>query len=106
MTQGQNFTMYAGDTKEIVVTIPDVDLLGATIKWAMLKTATGPTIIQRSTTVGIIVDADAGTFTFKLESADTENLYGQYYHEAELTDVLGNVSTIMTGAVFIKPSST
>lgn len=47
-----------------------------------------------------ITDAANGKFTVTLAPADTKTLaVGTYYHEAEVTDSLGNVSTVTVGKV-------
>ncbi|MGO4181210.1 hypothetical protein AB4Z17_08520 [Paenibacillus sp. TAF43_2] len=101
----QNFTMFAGDTMDIDVPVADTDLTGGTIKWVMKRAVKGDFTIFRETPIGIkITDAAAGIFNIRLERADTLDLIGSFYHEAELTDLIGNVSTVMTGTITIKPS--
>ncbi|OMF35276.1 hypothetical protein BK133_11270 [Paenibacillus sp. FSL H8-0548] len=103
--RNQNFVMYAGDTVEIEVPVANTDLTGVTIKWAMKRSVKGDNTLYRETPSGIeITDAAAGIFMIKLESIDTKDLIGSFYHEAELMDAIGNVSTIMTGTITIKPS--
>ncbi|MCU6709414.1 hypothetical protein M6D81_11930 [Paenibacillus sp. J5C_2022] len=103
MSTNQNFSLYAGDTLDIVVELDNVDLSAATIKWAM-TTLNGNEYLIYKQTPEITVDEDNGLIIFRLESADTIDCLGDYYHECELTDGIGNVSTIMTGLVNMKRS--
>lgn len=106
-TKNQNFEMYAGNTKNIVVTVADVNLTGATVKWAMKKTIyDAEPAVAKTTAAGIAVtDATTGIFTVTLFPADTRNLSGTYQHEAEITDAPGNVSTVLTGQLTIHLSA-
>ena len=99
--RNQDINMFAGDTKDILVTMT-TDLSGATIKWALKKRLNGTQYIYKTTSSGITVSGS--TFTIRLDVADTSDLSGGYYHEAEVTDALGNVSTVMTGSAKIEPS--
>ncbi|MCA0754921.1 hypothetical protein KP806_07650 [Paenibacillus sp. N4] len=99
----QNFVTYAGDSLDIESVLPDVDMTGAKIKWAMMKSVGDPHVIYKETPA-ITIDNESGIYVIPLESADTLDLKGAYYHEAELTDSFGKPSTIMTGTITIKPS--
>jgi hypothetical protein len=106
-TKNQNFEMVAGDSKNVIVTVSDADLTGATIKWAMKRSVSSATAnVSKDTTSGgiSISDATGGIFTISLIPADTSALKGDFYHEAEITDAQNNVSTVMTGRISILPS--
>jgi hypothetical protein len=99
----QNFSMYQGDTKNIIVPVDGVtDLIGATLKWGLRKR-------ESSTTNDIVKESEitiSGTeITIPLKPPDTETLLGLYFHECELTDQQGNVSTLFTGNVNILRSA-
>jgi len=103
----QNFTMVTGDTKILNVSIKDpagkvVNILGYSIIWA-LKTSVGnsSTLIKKTIYDGISVTNGAGgIFQIRLESSDTEGMKpAVYYHECEITDSAGNISTVFTGRV-------
>lgn len=103
MTQtNQNFEIYQGDTKNIVVTVSNndgtlMDITAVSIKWR-LKIKNTISIDKTTTNGGIsITDSVNGKFTIHLVPSDTTSITGNFYHEAEITDVLGNVSTIFTG---------
>lgn len=89
----QNFYMYAGDTKNLNISVTNddgspLDLTGCTITWVLKKNNSE---LVKTTTNGVI----------ELEPSDTSDLYGIYPHECELTDQTGNVSTIFIGKVTI-----
>lgn len=105
----QDVEMYAGDTKQLLVSVTTptggvVDLTGATIKYVAVR-GTAP-VIQKSTTSGNIMVTDAvnGKYTIKLDPADTNALLGKYPHESEVTDALGNVSTVLKGTLKVLQS--
>ncbi|RMG96176.1 MAG: hypothetical protein D6706_10635 [Chloroflexi bacterium] len=100
----QNFTMWSGDSKLIQVMVTDsagnsVALAGATIEYVIKDSVNGTTRVSKSTSNGITISGN--TFTITLDPADTAGLSGQYYHEAQITDVAGNVSTALVGNIVI-----
>jgi hypothetical protein len=103
--KNQNFEAYKGDTRNISVSVEDddgaaVDLTGATIKWAAANTPTSVAVISKQTGgSGIsITDASGGVFVITLQPADTASLRARtYYHEAQVTDAGGVISTVLTG---------
>lgn len=106
-----DITMFAGDTKTLQVTVKDengdaVDLTGASIRWQASRSVNKrPADLEKSVGDGItITDATAGRFDVTLDSADTEDLRGDFYHEAEVIDASGNVSTVFTGTLTIEPT--
>ena len=105
MTQtGQDFSMISGDTKILIVTIDEpTNLAGVSLRWGLRKNKnTKESLFVKSLTDGISIEGE--TISVKLEPIDTESLTGDYYHEMELTDGLGNVSTIFTGKARIETS--
>lgn len=107
----QNFEMFEGDTKDIVVTVTDsagaaVDLTGAVIAWQMARTARSATpAVAKSVGSGIVItDAPGGICTISLDSSDTGGLSGDFYHELEVTDAQANITTVLSGTVTIKPA--
>jgi hypothetical protein len=108
-TFGQNFTFANGDTVSLDFTATDsdgtaFDLTGATIKW-QLTSRPGATAIltKQSGGTGIsITDAPGGKFTVAIDPTDTVSVArGRYYHEAQVTDVSTNVSTVASGFAVI-----
>ena len=100
----QNFTMTAGDTKYLnfTVTMTSSTLVGSTIKWVMCK-YDSPVLTK--TTTGDVSISSATVFRVTLNPSDTLSLVpGQYVHQAEVTDVSANVSTVSDGTVTIRTS--
>lgn len=95
----QNFTMYAGDTKDIVFTsLTGTSYSGATIVWTL--STNGGQVLSKTTSGGVTI---AGTsFTVGLSSADTANLSGEYTQKAKVTDLFGKISTSATGTITFK----
>ncbi len=107
MKKAQNFEMVAGDTANLHVSVTEngasKNLSGATIKWVLYDEVNGVTVLTKATGGDITVtNVTGGQFTVALAPADTVNVApGRYYHESEVTDETGNVSTIFTGHVTI-----
>lgn len=115
--ENQNFSLTAGDTFEPVFPTTEVkynpetkqleekpvDFTGCTVKWGLRssKYAT-ESIVVKTLMDGITILGDS--LLIKLAPADTANLAGTQYHECEITDQLGHVSTIFRGQVDIKRS--
>lgn len=105
VTEAQNFSIFSGDDEDILVSVVDdagaaVALTGATITWRLADTRGGTvelTKINDSTNGVTITDAAGGTFTIHIASADTTDLAGVYYHEAQVEDAQGNKTTVLTG---------
>lgn len=108
--KNQNAEIIAGDSKQIVVTVTNtdgslVDLTASTVKWAMKHNPVMTNVVYKDTTAGITIsNATGGEFTIQIDPTDTTGLTGDFYHEAELTDQTGNVSTVMTGRITILAS--
>jgi hypothetical protein len=103
--KNQNFEMFAGDTKPIVVNVIDengvpLDLSGSIIKWGLRRGEFSTENLVLKSTPEIEIDADK--ITIKLLPEDTKLLSGSnFFHECECTDQLGDVSTLFTGKVKI-----
>lgn len=110
----QDFTMFSGDDKELVVVIKDVagdavniaGLLSAIWECSKLRedgTFSSTPVISKSIGAGIeLTSAGAGELTVTLDQADTEDLYGDYYHELEIVDSNSNKQTVMVGTLTIR----
>lgn len=108
----QNFSIPAGDTREIEIAIassdPDeeLDLIGATAAWHMSKNyrSNAALIERRSADANIALANVDGVWilSFKINAADTKDLFpADYYHDAVIVDAQGNVSTVTVGSVTI-----
>lgn len=112
----QDIVHYKGDSATITIPVLDgsgdaVDLTSATARWWMGKSvsATGTDVyVKKSIGSGIVIDAetDRWLLVITLSPADTENLTktGTFYHEAEVVDAAGNVSTVTIGKFTLKPT--
>lgn len=101
---GQDISMFAGDTKILIVTIDEpINLEGASLKWGLRKNKnTKENLIVKDMTQGIAIDQE--TISITLDPVDTQDMSGDFYHEMELTDLFGNVSTLFVGKAKIEPS--
>lgn len=106
-----NFSMYAGDTKTLTVTVKDADgdavaITSATIAWQALESIGEDIAISKSTASGIaITSASGGIFTVSIVAGDTSFMSGDYYHEAQITFSDSSVMTVLTGTMTVIPAS-
>src|SRR4029077_17969888 len=69
-----NFTMFAGDTKVLVVSVADekgaaVDITGTVIRWQLAKSVTSTALILKSVGAGVtIIDGPSGRFDVALDA--------------------------------------
>lgn len=102
-----DFTMFAGDSRTIKVTVRNeqgdvVNITGATLKWQAARTLADAAVISKASDAGIVLtEPAAGVFTVTLNAADTDALEGLYYHEAEMV-LAGNPSTVLTGSMVVE----
>lgn len=100
-----DFNMVAGDSKTLVVTVKDstggpVNISGATISWKAARSLRKTPVISKAVNTGIIItNGPDGEFTVTLDSADTDDLSGNYYHEAQVTATDGTISTVLRGTM-------
>lgn len=118
---GQDIIHYAGDTATITIPVLNasgapVDLSGgATARWWMGKnvSATGTDVylkkgIGTGLTIGR-VETDTWELVITINPADTDLIAshikaGTYYHECEVVDADGNISTVTIGKFTLKPT--
>ena len=107
-TLSQNIEMWAGDYKDLIVTITGsdgagYDLTGASITWVLEEApASGSLIKKQISGSGVVISTS--TVTISLSPADTSGLAGMYYHEAEALDSASRVSTLFVGTLKIHKS--
>lgn len=104
--KAQNFEMWAGDSKSLVITVTGSsgaghDLSGASVVWTLKENVDSASLIKRSTDSGCGISISTSTLTISLSPTHTENLSGVYYHEGEATDPTGDVSTLFVGTARI-----
>lgn len=90
--------MYAGDSKNIIVSVTDeggsaLDISGATFVYEL----SGREVVKKD---GII--SGDSEVTFKLSPEDTLGWSGVYPHEVEMTDAAGNISTVYHDLITIQ----
>ena len=104
----QDFTMYQGDRKDVIITVRDLDgnildITDTSILWMMMNASNK---LSKSSAPGggiILSDPENGELTIRIMPNDTLNFEGIYFqHEAELTDPFANVSTITVGNVAVR----
>jgi hypothetical protein len=105
---GNEKPYHEGDDLEIDVSVTEdgsaKDITGAEITWVLAESQGGAAKIEKSTSGGgvTITDAANGKFTITVEGSDTKDLAGHHYHEAEVTDNVGQTSTVLTGTFQIQ----
>ena len=107
----QNFSMSRGNSGELFFDVnPDdgVSFVGANITWYVYGQAFGipdktTVLINKSVDHGgiTITDPDLLKFTVTLDPSDTDNLDGNYYHEATIYDRSGDVVTCTVGVMSV-----
>lgn len=95
----QHITLFAGDSKKLTFTITDeqggaLDISGAVFNYKIGE-------IEKS---GAVTDGPNGIVTVKLDPADTASLPTVVVHELEMTDPIGNVSTVFHDTITIQPT--
>lgn len=114
-----DFEMVAGDTRTLVVPVDDgaggvVSLDNCTVQWRLARGVNAPTaLIEKSTDdpespAGVTIVPPTGdglwSFEVRLDPGDTEALKGSFYHEAQIIDEIGEISTVLRGAAKILPA--
>lgn len=97
----QPLDITSGDDVTLEVTVLETDdsakdIAGATITWELSRRAG---MNARVTKTATITGATTGVFQVAVDS--TGELAGEYYHEAEMTESGGAISTVMRGRVNI-----
>ncbi len=94
------FDIVAGDDCLIPCTVAGKTLTGSTIKWRLYRDA--ETILDKTEVSGITISGEV--FTVTLSKIETAGLLGTYFHESEVTDTTGKVSTVAHGSFKVLPS--
>ena len=105
----QDFTMTEGDTKLIDVNVKDpntgdaTNISGATISWKVFKGYGKTAALTKTTSSGIsITDGAGGVFRITITAGDTNNFYGTYNHEAQVTFSDSTVQTVVRGTMTVE----
>lgn len=107
--KGQNFELFQGDTRQLVITVRDdndviVNLTGFSAHWVMYHPTTKVLVFERSTGgAGITIPIPTnGQVLIDLVPADTETMIPKKYnHELEVSIGAGNTYTVTVGTVDI-----
>lgn len=106
---GQNATMRSGDDLILKIAVTDADaggfknLTGAAVIWRASRKIGSSALISKSVGSGItITDAVNGELEVELVPTDTEDLRGDFVHEAEVVDSLGKKATVTVGRLTIE----
>jgi hypothetical protein len=111
MRTNQDFTMSAGDTCQIKVTITrsnglPFDLTGYGVTWVSRPewNSDAPNLITKHSGAGVLVtDAANGKLTIDLEPADTADIpAGRYFHGAVISSSAA-VYSVLVGDVRLYP---
>lgn len=110
--KGQNFELYQGDTRTLVVQVKDeneqvVSLSGYLVHWVMYVPTTGAIVLDKSVGNGIaITSPTTGEISISLLPSDTENIVPRIYnHELEISiDPASSVFTVAVGTANILSS--
>lgn len=102
------FELHAGDSRTLEVTVTDedsnvvVDITDCDVFWVVSRVLGSASLLTKQVGTGItVVDAPAGRFDIQLDSDDTQELQGSYYHESRMIDDTGAISTILSGSLTI-----
>lgn len=108
----QDFTLYAGEDKQINFTITDedgvaVDLTGSSAVWVLARIASTPDlVITKRSTVPTQIDYTNNTYHVYLNYEETDLLHGKYKHELRMINSDMQESVLATGEVRIYDSLT
>jgi|10_taG_2_1085330.scaffolds.fasta_scaffold52496_2 hypothetical protein len=107
----QDFTLYSGDDKTIVVTITNssgqiVNLTGLTAAQFVAKKYSKSSSVDVTKTLGAGITNAApttGKLTITLDAADTSGLTpGEYYVEVRIKDSASRLGTVSVGTMTLK----
>lgn len=110
----QNFTLEQYSSDQLTFTYPG-DLTGCTLEWVMQYNEASPsTLVKKTSADGISITSTSSTqstFVVTISNADmspsngTPIQPGSYYHQATLTDALGESNPVSKGRVTVRASS-
>lgn len=99
-TMNQDFEMYSGETKNIIITVTDAtELSNVVVSWTVSQSEYSITNIFKKE--GASVTVLLNKITIKVDPVDTVALTGKYFHKCKIVDQLGNVSFVTTGEITI-----
>lgn len=101
--ENQNFAIWQGEDKRIVVTVEDVeDLTGAEAFWRLSRRMHEAAVLEKATGDGIAIDGPERTATVTLTRATTIELDAQsYVHQLWIADDAGLWNLATEGSVTV-----
>jgi hypothetical protein len=105
----QNFQVFRGESKQLVVDMTGYDLTNVTtIDWWLAKSpfvdaVDDPTSVLAKKSLDAGITQAINSLTIELDTIDTDYMPDQYYHELKLTSSTG-VQVAMIGTVIIRMS--
>ncbi len=107
----QNFELWAGETRNLVIDVFDkndgdsaLDLAGSAVTWRLLYGAT--VVLTKTVGGGITLSTTVrGRMSVPISAADSNQTSGIYTHQARVVLADGNIETITIGTVVINPSA-
>lgn len=104
--RNQDFRMVSGDDLTLQVTVRETDdtvkdLTGGSVTWNLSREPGSSDI--KVTKTGTLSDPTNGVFTVAVDS--TDEISGDFYHEAQFTESGGDIGTVMRGWVRIDKDS-
>jgi hypothetical protein len=94
-----NYTVYRDEAKQ-----ERKDLRQASAEWILAEDEGYTPIVTKTSQSGggiQFTNARNGELTVTIEPSDTESISGTKYHELEITDAQGDVSTVASGDIVI-----
>ena len=113
-SENQDFTMFAGDTKVIALSVLDgdgtvVNLTGLNSAQFVIKKYASSTTASVTKTLGSGITNSTptqGVLQITISASDTASMdEGEYYHETRIKDSGNKIGTITTGKVTIKSAT-
>ena len=100
----QDFTTWKGNYRQIIFYISDVSTVtGGTAEWAMSTSATGATLILKTSEASSGITLSGKNVIVVLDPTDTDDSSGInsgfYYHELRLEDTVGQPTTPSIGII-------
>jgi hypothetical protein len=105
---GQNFEIYQGNTRDVVIEVLDSDtglpvsLSGYSVRWVVYEQTSKAIVLQKASGgTGITVpNPTDGKIIIALDAADTQNLTPKVYnHECEIYISTTSVITVSVGTM-------
>lgn len=102
----QSFPLISGDQVVLDIDVEDnagvdVNLTGASVRFAMARTPTGTIVIDSAaspaTATAVIQTPSTGLVRVTISDDNTEALVGDYYFECKVTDTGGQEAVVARG---------